>query len=74
MQTVKLGAESNGKLTAIINSATTSTSRFENNMEDVVIWGMMNYACPNARGDYGVRFAGHLYVGRHARARPPRRA
>ena len=28
----------------IQDKATTSTSRFENNMEDVVIWGMMNYA------------------------------
>ncbi len=51
---VKLGAETNGKLTAIIGDATTSTSRFENNMEDVVIWGMMNYACPNASGEYTV--------------------
>jgi xanthine dehydrogenase YagR molybdenum-binding subunit len=51
---VKLGAERSGRLTAIIGNATTSTSRFENNMEDVVIWGMMNYACPNASGEYTV--------------------
>ncbi len=35
-------------------TATTSTSRFENNMEDVVIWGMMGYDCPNATGDYTI--------------------
>jgi xanthine dehydrogenase YagR molybdenum-binding subunit len=49
---IKLGAEPNGKLTAMINSATTSTSRFESNMEDIVVWGMMNYDCPNASGEY----------------------
>ncbi|TVV72691.1 xanthine dehydrogenase family protein molybdopterin-binding subunit [Sphingomonas solaris] len=54
VQTVRLGAEMDGRLTAILNSATTSTSRYENHMEDVVIWGMMNYACPNASGDYTI--------------------
>lgn len=54
VQTVQLGAASDGRLTAIINKATTSTSRFENNMEDVVIWGMINYACENATGDYTI--------------------
>jgi xanthine dehydrogenase YagR molybdenum-binding subunit len=54
VQSVRLGASADGKLTSIINKATTSTSRFENNMEDVVIWGMMNYACDNASGDYTV--------------------
>ena len=49
---IKLGAEPGGKLTAMINSATTSTSRFESNMEDIVVWGMMNYDCPNASGEY----------------------
>lgn len=52
--TVKLGAEHTGKLTAIIGDATTSTSRFENNMEDIVTWGMMNYDCPNAEGAYTI--------------------
>ncbi|RYY07270.1 MAG: xanthine dehydrogenase family protein molybdopterin-binding subunit, partial [Alphaproteobacteria bacterium] len=51
---IKLGAEHNGKLTAIIGNATTSTSRFENNMEDIVTWGMMNYDCPNAEGQYTI--------------------
>jgi xanthine dehydrogenase YagR molybdenum-binding subunit len=51
---IKLGAEDGGQLTAMIHSATTSTSRFENNMEDIVTWGMMNYACPNASGEYAI--------------------
>jgi xanthine dehydrogenase YagR molybdenum-binding subunit len=54
LQSVQLGAEADGKLTAILNSATTSTSRYENNMEDVVIWGLMNYACENASGEYAI--------------------
>ncbi len=53
-QTIRLGADPNGKLTAMSVAATTSTSRFENNMEDVVIWGMMGYDCPNASGDYTI--------------------
>jgi len=51
---IKLGAEHTGKLTSMINDATTSTSRFENNMEDIVVWGMMNYDCPNASGEYTI--------------------
>ena len=51
---IQLGAESTGKLTSMINDAATSTSRFENNMEDIVTWGMMNYDCPNASGNYAI--------------------
>lgn len=51
---ISLGAEPNGKLTAMLNDATTSTSRFESNMEDIVVWGMMNYDCPNASGEYAI--------------------
>ena len=51
---VKLGAEPTGKLTAILGDATTSTSRFENNMEDIVTWGMMNYDSPNIHGQYAI--------------------
>jgi xanthine dehydrogenase YagR molybdenum-binding subunit len=51
---IKLGAGDDGALVSMIHDATTSTSRFESNMEDIVVWGMMNYACPNARGDYYV--------------------
>jgi len=53
-QSVRFGADTSGKLTAMSISATTSTSRFENNMEDVVVWGMMGYDCPNASGDYTI--------------------
>ena len=53
-QSVRLGTDSAGKLTGMSISATTSTSRFENNMEDVVIWGLMGYDCPNATGDYTI--------------------
>jgi xanthine dehydrogenase YagR molybdenum-binding subunit len=53
-QTVELGAQPDGKLTAMINTATTSTSRFENNMENLVTWPMINYACENAAGDYAI--------------------
>lgn len=51
---IKLGAEHTGQLTSIYGDATTSTSRFENNMEDIVTWGMINYASPNAGGEYTV--------------------
>ena len=51
---IKLGADADGKLTAVLGDATSSTSRFENNMEDVVIWGMINYACPNIQGSYTI--------------------
>ena len=53
-RSVRLGTDSAGKLTGMSISATTSTSRFENNMEDVVVWGLMGYACPNATGDYTI--------------------
>lgn len=52
--TIKLGAETTGMFSSIYGNATTSTSRFENNMEDIVTWGMMNYASPNAGGEYTV--------------------
>ena len=51
---IKLGAEHTGKLSAMIGDATTSTSRFENNMEDIVTWGMMAYDTPNAEGHYTI--------------------
>ena len=54
VQTVRLGTDTAGKLTGMSISATTSTSRFENNMEDVVTWGLMGYDCPNASGDYTI--------------------
>jgi xanthine dehydrogenase YagR molybdenum-binding subunit len=51
---IKLGAEPGGKLASMIHDATTSTSRFESNMEDIVVWSMMNYDCPNASGEYTI--------------------
>ena len=51
---IRLGAGTDGKLTAVLGDATTSTSRFENNMEDIVTWGMINYACPNIQGSYAI--------------------
>ena len=51
---IKLGAGQTGKLTAVLGDATTSTSRFENNMEDIVVWGMINYACDNIAGTYTI--------------------
>ena len=54
VQQVKLATDDAGHLTAIVNEATTSTSRYENNMENVVPWGLIAYACPNADGDYTI--------------------
>lgn len=51
---IRLGAAADGKLSAVLGDATTSTSRFENNMEDIVNWGMINYACPNVQGSYAI--------------------
>jgi xanthine dehydrogenase YagR molybdenum-binding subunit len=52
MMTVKLATDGAGRLQSIIGEATGSTSRYENYMEIILNWGLMNYACPNARGDY----------------------
>lgn len=51
---IRLGAEADGKLSAVLGDATTSTSRFENEMSDIVTWGMINYACPNIQGSYTI--------------------
>jgi xanthine dehydrogenase YagR molybdenum-binding subunit len=51
---ISLGAEQDGMLTAILTDATTATSRFENYMETIVNWGMTNYACENAEGAYQI--------------------
>jgi xanthine dehydrogenase YagR molybdenum-binding subunit len=51
---IRLGAGADGKLTAVLGDATTSTSRFEHEMEDIVTWGMINYACPNVQGSYNI--------------------
>ena len=54
LQTVALGSDADGKLQAIVNDATTLTSRFENYMEVICNWGLMNYACPNASAEYTI--------------------
>lgn len=51
-QSVALGANEAGALQAVINSATTATSSYEDYMENIVNWGLMAYRCPNAAGDY----------------------
>lgn len=53
-QLVSLAADPEGKLSAIINTATTATSRYENHTETIVDWGGMAYACPNAELDYAI--------------------
>jgi xanthine dehydrogenase YagR molybdenum-binding subunit len=47
---VALGAGTDGRLNAIINDATHTTSRFERYTQSVADWGLMHYQCPNARG------------------------
>ncbi len=54
LHTIALGSDKEGRLLAIRQQATTATSRFENYMETVVNWGMMNYACSNAEADYAI--------------------
>jgi xanthine dehydrogenase YagR molybdenum-binding subunit len=53
-QHVALGAEQDGRLTAIINRAVTSTSSFENYMETIVNWGGLVYRCDNAQLEYRI--------------------
>ncbi len=52
LQTVKLAAEQNGKLTAIIHEAVANTSSYENYTEDPVSVARTLYACPNVATDY----------------------
>ena len=53
-QTIKLGAEEDGRLNAIVNSAVTATSSFEHYMETIVNWGALTYRCDNAKLDYEI--------------------
>jgi len=53
-QRVRLATDDDGRLQAVRNEAVTSTSRFEDNQENVVNWGLMAYASPNADGDHKV--------------------
>jgi xanthine dehydrogenase YagR molybdenum-binding subunit len=51
---IQLGADKDGKLNAIINSAVTATSSYENYTETVAHWGGKLYACDNAELDYRI--------------------
>jgi xanthine dehydrogenase YagR molybdenum-binding subunit len=53
-QQVSLGAGPDGRLTAMVNAATTTTSRYENYMENVVTWGGLLYRCDNAELTYTI--------------------
>ncbi|MDB5589993.1 xanthine dehydrogenase family protein molybdopterin-binding subunit [Enterovirga sp.] len=52
LQTVKLGADRNGKLNAVIHAAVSGTSRFEDYQEDIVNWSGFLYQCDNAAFSY----------------------
>jgi xanthine dehydrogenase YagR molybdenum-binding subunit len=52
IQKVALGADKNGKLTAIIHEGVGNTSPFEDYKEDVTAVSQQMYACPNVRVDY----------------------
>jgi xanthine dehydrogenase YagR molybdenum-binding subunit len=52
VQSVALGAGTDGSLNAIVNHATHTTSRFERYTQTVANWGLMHYKCPNASGTY----------------------
>ncbi|MFT8952153.1 MAG: xanthine dehydrogenase family protein molybdopterin-binding subunit [Gluconobacter sp.] len=51
---IALGATPDGTLQSMIVQGVTDTSRFEHNMENLVVWGLINYKCPNATADYKV--------------------
>ena len=53
-QRVRLGADANGKLTALIHEAAAETSRKEDYVEVVVNWSSQLYPCENARFSYQV--------------------
>ncbi|MDT0577117.1 xanthine dehydrogenase family protein molybdopterin-binding subunit [Croceicoccus sp. F390] len=52
LQTVKLGATTDGRLTALSHEAIAGTSTFEDHQEVVVNWSGMLYHCPNAEFSY----------------------
>jgi len=52
IQDISLGADKNGQMQSIINDATSATSKFEDYMEVISNWGLMNYKCDNASAEY----------------------
>lgn len=53
-QRVRLAADANGRLTAVMHEAIAETSRREDYVEVVVNWSGQLYACDNVRLDYRV--------------------
>lgn len=51
-QRLRLGADHQGRLTAVIHEARAETSRREDHADVVVNWSAQLYVCPNARVDY----------------------
>ncbi|MBB2203285.1 xanthine dehydrogenase family protein molybdopterin-binding subunit [Gluconacetobacter tumulisoli] len=51
---IALGASPDGTLQSMIVEGVTDTSRFEHNMENIVVWGLINYKCPNATAGYTI--------------------
>ena len=47
LQTVRLGAEKNGRLTAVLHDAIAGTSQYEDYQENVVNWSGLLYHCDN---------------------------
>ena len=52
IQTVSLGAEADGKLTAILHDAVQETSTFEDYQENTVNWSGLIYSCANTKFSY----------------------
>ena len=52
LQTLSLGAEADGRLTAIMHDAIQETSTFEDYQENTVNWSGLLYACANTKFTY----------------------
>lgn len=52
LQSVALGAGADGRLNAIVDDVTHTTSRFERYTQTVADWSLAHYTCPNAGGAY----------------------
>jgi xanthine dehydrogenase YagR molybdenum-binding subunit len=54
IQTLSLGAEENGRLTAVKHDAVANTSRYEDYQENVVNWASSLYRCDNSKVSHKV--------------------
>jgi xanthine dehydrogenase YagR molybdenum-binding subunit len=52
LQTIEIGAQADGALTAIKHDSIQNTSQFENYSETIVNWSGLLYACPNVALDH----------------------